>query len=76
MRAVFTLQRMLAINSPRPAGKAQPTLLTARDVIEFAIIQGARANHLEPKVGTLTPGKQADIIMLRTDAINVSLVSS
>jgi cytosine/adenosine deaminase-related metal-dependent hydrolase len=71
MRAVFTLQRMLAINQPRPANTPQPELLTARDVIEFATIAGARANHLERKVGTLTPGKEADVIVLRTDAINV-----
>ena len=71
MRAVFTLQRMLALNSPRPAGTPQPRLLTARDVIEFATIAGARANHLDRKVGTLTPGKEADIIVLRTDTINV-----
>jgi cytosine/adenosine deaminase-related metal-dependent hydrolase len=76
MRAVFTLQRMLALNQPRPAGKPQPTLLTARDVIEFATIVGARANHLDSKIGTLTPGKQADIIMLRTDAINVMPVNN
>ena len=30
-----------------------------------------KANGLERKVGTLTPGKEADIIMLRTDRINV-----
>jgi 5-methylthioadenosine/S-adenosylhomocysteine deaminase len=76
MRAVFTLQRMLAINQPRAAGKHQPKLLTARDVIEFATIEGARANHLDSKVGTLTPGKQADIVMLRTDAINVMPVNN
>jgi cytosine/adenosine deaminase-related metal-dependent hydrolase len=71
MRSVFTLQRMLALNSPRPANRPQPQLLTARDVVEFATIAGARANHLDRKIGTLTPGKEADVIVLRTDAINV-----
>jgi len=32
---------------------------------------GAKCAHLESKVGSLTPGKEADIIMLATDAINV-----
>lgn len=76
MRAVFTLQRMLAIAKPRTGNAAGPSLLTAREVIEFATIAGARANHLDRKVGTLTPGKDADLIMLRTDAINVMPVNN
>jgi 5-methylthioadenosine/S-adenosylhomocysteine deaminase len=40
-------------------------------VLEFATVEGARANGLGRKVGTLTPGKEADIIMLRTDRLNV-----
>ena len=71
MRSVFTLQRMLALNPAAGANRPQPPLLTVRDVVEFATIAGARANQLDRKVGTLTPGKEADIIMLRTDAINV-----
>src|SRR5262249_28013078 len=31
----------------------------------------SRANGLERKMGTLTPGKDADIILLRTDRLNV-----
>jgi cytosine/adenosine deaminase-related metal-dependent hydrolase len=79
MRSVFTLQRMLATNPPQGVKRQQPldsarggpALVTVRDVVEFATIAGARANHLEARVGTLTPGKDADIVMLRTDAINV-----
>ena len=71
MRSVFTLQRLLALNPAAGAGRPQPRLLTARDVVEFGTIAGARANQLDRKIGTLTPGKDADIIMLRTDAINV-----
>jgi cytosine/adenosine deaminase-related metal-dependent hydrolase len=76
MRAVFTLQRMLALNPPSTRTGGQPRLLSVRDVVEFATIAGARANHLEQKVGTLTPGKEADIIMLRTDAVNVMPVNN
>ena len=71
MRSVFTLQRMLALNRHARRAQPQPRLLTVRDVVEFATIAGARANHLDRKVGTLTPGKDADVIMLRTDTINV-----
>jgi len=48
-----------------------PRLLTSRDTIELATIAGARTAHLDSKIGTLTPGKEADIIMLATDRINV-----
>jgi cytosine/adenosine deaminase-related metal-dependent hydrolase len=41
-------------------------------VLGFATINGASANHLDRKIGTLTPGKEADIILLRSDAINVA----
>ena len=71
MRSVLTLQRG-QVNELRLAGQENlPQMLSSRDVMEFATIQGARANGLEHKVGTLTPGKEADVIMLRTDRINV-----
>ena len=71
MRAVFTLQRMLALERQRAGGPDAPPLLTVREVVELGTVAGARANQLEAKVGTLAPGKEADIVMLRTDAINV-----
>ena len=70
MRTVFTLQRMQALARQR-AGERAPRLLTVRDVVEFATIAGAKANRLESKIGTLTPGREADVILLRTDLINV-----
>ena len=72
MRAVFTLQRMQALARQRDNDAKAPALLTVRDVIGFATINGARANRLDTKIGTLTPGKDADVIMLRADAINVA----
>ena len=65
MRSVFGLQRAIAAAE----GKAK---VDARDVLAFATIEGARANGLEAKVGTLTPGKQADLIALRTNRMNVT----
>src|SRR5690606_9982211 len=41
------------------------------DVLIMATIGGARANGLGARIGTLTPGKEADIVMIRTDNINV-----
>ena len=49
-----------------------PNLLTARDVLRYATINGAKALRLEKKTGSLTPGKEADIIILDASAINVT----
>jgi cytosine/adenosine deaminase-related metal-dependent hydrolase len=49
-----------------------PPLLTTRDVLRYATINGAKALRLDNKVGTLTPGKEADIIILDATAINVA----
>jgi len=49
-----------------------PNLLTARDVLRYATINGAKALRLDKKTGSLTPGKEADIIILDASAINVT----
>ncbi|MGW6459083.1 amidohydrolase family protein [Streptomyces sp. NPDC055078] len=48
--------------------------ISARDVLEFATIEGARALGLGDVTGSLTPGKQADIVMIRTDHISMTPV--
>jgi cytosine/adenosine deaminase-related metal-dependent hydrolase len=47
-------------------------LLTTRDVLRFATQEGANDLKLGSKVGSLTPGKEADIIILDAEAINVA----
>ena len=71
MRAAFTLQRLMLLQRARGGEQNLPPLLTCRDVLEFATIEGARCAGLESKVGTLTPGKEADIVMLTADRLNV-----
>lgn len=76
MRTVLTLQRMQLLARQRAGETNLPKLLTVRDVIEFATIEGARDNRLDRKIGTLTPGKEADVILLRMDHINVMPVNN
>jgi 5-methylthioadenosine/S-adenosylhomocysteine deaminase len=76
MRAVFTLQRMQRLARERAGEKNLPPLLTAKEVVEFATIEGAKDNRLDKKAGSLAPGKDADIVMLRTDQINVMPVNN
>jgi cytosine/adenosine deaminase-related metal-dependent hydrolase len=67
MRHTFTFQRMQIFARARTGEHNLPPLLTCRDVLEFATIAGARCANLDHKVGTLTPGKDADIVLLRAD---------
>ena len=49
-----------------------PPLLTTRDVLRYATMNGAKALRLDGKTGSLKPGKEADIIILDAEAINVA----
>jgi len=83
MRSCMNIQRALvnqaildpgfATNTwwpPQPAGLPDP--LTSRDVLRYATVNGAKGLRLDAKIGTLTPGKEADIIILDASAINVA----
>jgi cytosine/adenosine deaminase-related metal-dependent hydrolase len=48
------------------------TSLSPRRVLEMATIDGARSLGLGEVTGSLTPGKRADLIVVRTDAINLA----
>jgi 5-methylthioadenosine/S-adenosylhomocysteine deaminase len=50
------------------------TALTPRRVLEMTTIDGARALGLEEVIGSLTIGKRADLIMVRTDELNMAPV--
>jgi 5-methylthioadenosine/S-adenosylhomocysteine deaminase len=44
--------------------RSDPKALSAREVLEFATIGGARVLGLAGKIGTLESGKRADIIII------------
>jgi len=71
MRAVFTLQHLQLFQRAFSGEQNLPRRLSPRDLLEFATIEGARCANLESKVGTLTPGKEADIVLLAADRISV-----
>ncbi len=56
---------------PTPA-PGTPPLLTTRDVLRYGTMNGAKHLRLDGKVGSLTPGKEADILILDAEAINVA----
>ena len=47
--------------------------ITARRVVELATIEGARSMGIDNKVGSLKPGKRADLIMIDTRAANLGV---
>ncbi|MBF8188007.1 amidohydrolase family protein [Nonomuraea sp. K274] len=84
MRSAMTMQRMLVNQMileqgdftppnewPKPA-EGTPALLTVRDVLRYATVNGAEHLGLGRKTGTLTPGKEADIVLLDATALNVT----
>ncbi len=71
MRATISLQHATYFKL-KLAGKAGlPDLLTTREAIRYATVDGARTIGLGDVTGTLTPGKSADMIVLRTDRPNI-----
>jgi len=72
MRSALTLQRAFVNEAALKGEENLPELLTSRDVVRFATLEGAKGLKLDRKVGTLTPGKEADLILLDATAINVT----
>jgi cytosine/adenosine deaminase-related metal-dependent hydrolase len=69
MRGILTIQRLLANRKWARGDAAAPPQLTARDVLTMATRGGARACGLLEKTGTLTPGKEADIVLIHAEDI-------
>ncbi|MBI1731954.1 MAG: amidohydrolase family protein [Gammaproteobacteria bacterium] len=72
MRSTLILQRAFVNEAALLEKEELPALLTSRDVIRFATREGAKSLKLDGKTGSLTPGKDADVILLDATAINVA----
>jgi 5-methylthioadenosine/S-adenosylhomocysteine deaminase len=62
-----TIMETLGKTGSRP--EAMP--LTCRHALEWTTVNGASLIGLERRVGSLTPGKQADVILLRAADLNM-----
>jgi cytosine/adenosine deaminase-related metal-dependent hydrolase len=70
MRMALNFQRSEAFASWYKGDANPPAPISLRDVLEFATVQGVKANGLLDKCGTLTPGKEADLMLVRYDDVN------
>ena len=71
VRTAFDLQRLAVLQRAMRREQNLPPLLTPREVLSFATIEGARCAALDSRIGTLSPGRQADIVVLRADRLDV-----
>jgi 5-methylthioadenosine/S-adenosylhomocysteine deaminase len=73
MRHAFQEQRAMDNRSLREAGKwpAENHATHTRDALYWATMGGAKALRLEHRIGSLTPGKQADLAMIDCRGMNI-----
>ncbi|MBP2836086.1 amidohydrolase family protein [Dickeya parazeae] len=72
MRVAFYLQRVMGMHQHQCCGAAHtPVTLQTHTLLKAATLDGAACAGLQEKIGSLTPGKQADLILIRTDDINL-----
>ena len=71
MRATISMQHATVFDRKLAGKSGVPRLMSTRDVIRHATMDGARAAGLGTVTGSIEPGKQADIVLLRTDRPNI-----
>ncbi len=75
MRSAFGTDRARVHDEKYGPNEQVPKdVLTAREMLHAATVDGAYVAGLEDKVGTLSPGKQADVVLLDATALNVAPV--
>lgn len=71
MRAAYVMQRGFAQHRRYHGDVAAPAPVSVRSILASATIDGARVAGLSDVTGSLSPGKQADIVLIRADDINL-----
>jgi 5-methylthioadenosine/S-adenosylhomocysteine deaminase len=74
IRSAFGADRERALAKAWEENTDPPPMLTARDMLQIATLNGAHVAGLEARTGSLTPGKQADVVLIDARALNVAPV--
>jgi cytosine/adenosine deaminase-related metal-dependent hydrolase len=75
MRATNSIQHASMFDLKLSGKSGLPQPLTTREVIKYATIDSATAIGMADSIGSLEPGKQADIVVLRADLPNIHPVN-
>lgn len=67
----YALNERVREDIVKPEKPVEHKPIFARDALKWATIGGAEALGLGHRIGTLTPGKQADIVLLRANDLNL-----
>jgi cytosine/adenosine deaminase-related metal-dependent hydrolase len=75
IRAAFGAERARVNALTWESGEPTPdSMLTARDMLTMATLDGAHVAGVEDRTGSLTPGKQADVVVIDARAIGIAPV--
>src|SRR5512142_335749 len=72
MHALFASERARRNQVAWDEDKDATDLLTVRDMLSFATIDGAKVAGVADRTGSLTPGKKADVVILDGNALNTA----
>ena len=75
-RVALNMQRALDNAAHREATGSIPdtTTITTREALRWITVEGARMLRMEDRIGSLRPGKQADLVVISTEGINMQPV--
>ena len=78
MRFTMNVQRNLDNIAALSRGETLPdtATITCRESLEWVTINGAQMMAMQEKIGTISPGKQADIIILNGNHLNLFPVNN
>lgn len=72
-RMALATQRAFDNDASRAAAGKLPdtTTITTREALAWITVEGARMLGMEDRIGSLAPGKQADLVLIRADDLNM-----
>jgi len=71
MRVLYAFQRSMANYARHRGDPTPPAPITLQDVLDMATLRGAEGCALNQRVGSLSPGKRADLVVVDTDDISL-----